>query len=150
MGSSTMRLGVVLLCVTAVLASEMTTQFDDGDTVVTDPASEAAATNDAAITPEQTEGGISQRLNQESGSETGAQVADATPPTTSTRPCSSPPLLQSSHWHATTGAKTISANLSGRTQPKGGRIGTRVYNSACRDATSSSNVKLERQNNEKR
>merc|ERR1712151_1247866 len=80
MGSSTMRLGVVLLCVTAVLASEMTTQFDDGDTVVTDPASEAAATNDAAITPEQTEGGISQRLNQESGSETGAQVADATQP----------------------------------------------------------------------
>merc|ERR1712048_975461 len=63
---------LLALCATAVYAAA---QSDDE--ILADPQPETAIANkDAEVNSEQVEGGISNRLNQETGSEAGAQVAD--------------------------------------------------------------------------
>merc|ERR1712019_223663 len=63
---------LLALCATAVYAAA---QSDEE--VLADPQPETAIANkDAEVNSEQVEGGISNRLNQETGSEAGAQVAD--------------------------------------------------------------------------
>merc|ERR1712226_1705045 len=61
------RVLALALFAAAVLAQEE---------ILSDLAAAETTKSDAAVTPEQTEGGISQRLNQDAGSEAGAQTAD--------------------------------------------------------------------------
>merc|ERR1712226_553967 len=61
------RVLALALFAAAVLAQEE---------ILSDPAAQETTKTDAAVTPEQTEGGISQRLNQDAGADPGAQVAD--------------------------------------------------------------------------
>merc|ERR1711871_1092354 len=58
----------------ALLAAVVLAQ--DPDAILTDPDAAVTAKADAAVTPEQTEDGISTRLNQDTGSDPGAQTAD--------------------------------------------------------------------------
>merc|ERR1712146_247671 len=72
MGSLTMavlRWALLALCAAVVLSQ-------DPDAVLSDPDAAVTAKADAATTPEQTEDGISTRLNQDTGSDPGAQTAD--------------------------------------------------------------------------
>merc|ERR550537_1586263 len=64
-----LRWALLALCATVVLSQ-------DPDAVLSDPEAAVTAKADAATTPEQTEDGISTRLNQDTGSDPGAQTAD--------------------------------------------------------------------------